>query len=136
MIYTSYFGMSKKLIENGIEPIAISRSVPKNFAGRRILSLAPTWAMLRMSDEEYDENYKKILQNNDIDAIVDSFNGTDVALLCWEKDVNDCHRKQVAEWLIEHGYEVKEFEPKQKHEESEQKEEIPKQMTIDDFFRR
>ena len=134
MIYTSYFGMMKELVENGIEPIAISRGVPKNFTGRRILSLAPTWAMLRMSDEDYEKEYKKILQKNDIECIMKLFEGKDVALLCWEKDINQCHRKDVAEWIASYGYEVKEFVPPVKKVEEQKPESTERQLTLDDIF--
>lgn len=109
MIYTSYYANIDKLVKNGIEPVAISRSVPKNFAGLRLMSLAPTWQMLSMSDAEYDRHYEMILRKNNRDLIVKMFEGRDVALLCWEKDVNQCHRKRVAEWLREGGYRVEEF---------------------------
>ena len=109
MIYTSYFGRTRELEQNGIEPIAISRGIPNGFRGRRIMSLAPTWDMLKMSDEAYNRRYEEILLENDRDSIVESFEGKDVALLCWEKDENDCHRKRVAEWLREGGYEAKEY---------------------------
>lgn len=110
MIYTSYFGQLDALRRNGIEPIAISRSVPKNFSGKRILALAPTWNMLNMDDEDYDRCYERILDGIDRKKFAESFKGKDVALLCWEKDDKDCHRSKVASWLREGGYEAKEFE--------------------------
>lgn len=114
-IYTSYYSKAKKLKEHGIEMVSISRGEPKWFSGRRISALAPTWEMLKMDDENYDREYEKILKSNNADDIVsflscnDMENHVDVALLCWEKDWNNCHRKTVAEWLIENGYEVEEF---------------------------
>ena len=122
MIYTSYFGRLRDLTRNGIQPVAISRSVPAGFAGRRIMELAPTWAMLKMSDEDYDRCYEKILERIDRDELVESFEGKDVALLCWEKDINECHRKRVGEWLREGGYEVEEFR-REKEKQAEQKKE-------------
>ena len=119
MIYTSYFGNMKELLRHNIEPVAISRGVPRGFTGRRILSLAPTWAMLKMSDAMYNREYEKILSENDREQIVKYLGNKDVALLCWEKDINDCHRKRVGEWLREGGYEVQEFDPKPKEENKE-----------------
>lgn len=110
--------MVRKLTKAGIEPVAISRGKPKGFAGRSYDRLAPTWAMLKMSDADYDAAYEQILAQNDPHQFVHSLiagmnekcpNG--VALLCWEKDVNECHRKRLGEWLIEAGYEVEEFDP-------------------------
>lgn len=120
-IYTSYYGQLKNLVQHGIEPIAISRGVPTGFAGRRVMVLAPTWAMLKMSDEDYDKCYENILAHINRDALVEDLakgGDHDVALLCWEKDINDCHRKRVGEWLREGGYEVEEFQTeKQKADE-------------------
>ena len=123
MIYTSYFGRLRDLSKSGIEAISISRSVPTGFAGRRIMELAPTWAMLKMSDEDYDRCYEQILAKVDRDELVKSFEGRNVALLCWEKDINDCHRKRVGEWLREGGYEVEEFQTERQIQDEKRKEE-------------
>jgi len=109
MIYTSYYANAKSLQKNGIEIVAISRGKPSWFTGRSLDCLAPTWNMLKMSEEEYDKEYDKILNRNNAKRIVDFLGEKDVALCCWEKDVNDCHRKRVAEWLKAFGYDVKEF---------------------------
>lgn len=109
MIYTSYFGNAKKLNENGIEIVSVSRGKPKWFLGRTLDCLAPTWNMLKMTDEEYDIEYNKILARNDAKKIVAFLGEKDVALCCWERDKEDCHRLKIAEWLKNNGYEVKEF---------------------------
>lgn len=114
-LYTSYWGNVRKLRDAGIEPVAISRGKPKNWMGRSFDALAPTWNMLHMSDAEYYRAYERILSKVNADGFVawleaglrDGCDG--VALLCWEKDPNECHRKRVAEWLRESGYEVEEF---------------------------
>lgn len=111
MIFTSYYSRTKELIANGIEPVAVSRGVPKGFQGRRALALAPTWAMLKMSNEDYDAAYEKIISKVDPKAFVEWLGDGNVALMCWEKDINQCHRKRIAEWLTENGYEVKEYSP-------------------------
>lgn len=128
MIYTSYFSRVRELKKCGIQPIAISRGVPAGWAERQIKELAPTWQMLKMSDEDYNRCYEQILANVDRDKLVESFGGRDVALLCWEKDINECHRKRVGEWLREGGYEVEEFqtEAEKKQQEANQKKEEKK----------
>lgn len=110
--------MVRSLEKAGIEPIAISRGKPKGFAGRSYDRLAPTWAMLRMNDSDYDAAYEDILAKNDPEQFVHSLiagmnekHPKGVALLCWEKDINECHRKRVGEWLRTAGYEVEEFDP-------------------------
>ena len=35
--------------------------------------------------------------------------GTEIALICYEKPENFCHRHLVAEWLQEAGYQVQEY---------------------------
>lgn len=109
MIYTSYYGNAKKLAENGIEIVSVSRGKPKGFTGRSLDCLAPTWAMLKMSDEDYDREYEKILTRNNADSIVSFLGSGDVALCCWESNPKDCHRSRIAEWLKAKGYDVKEF---------------------------
>ena len=114
-IYTSYWSNIKKLRKAGIEPVSISRGNPKGWNGRWLSQLAPTWKMLKMSDEDYDREYERILASNNPDEIVRKLEEglhegcSGVALLCWEKDPNCCHRKTVAEWLSANGYEVTEF---------------------------
>ena len=109
MIYTSYWSNIGKLRKAGIEPVAVSRGKPKNFNGRYIDSLAPSWAMLKMDSDEYDELYQRILDRNDADDIVRWLGNKDVALCCWEKNPNDCHRSKIAKWLRDNGYECEEY---------------------------
>lgn len=115
MIYTSYYSRAHALQEAGIVPISISRGKPKWFSGEAIDSLAPRWDMLKMPTAQYNAEYQKILKRNNPHEIVDRIvRGRDVALLCYEKDINDCHRKMVGEWLRENGYECEEWEPQRK----------------------
>ena len=114
-IYTSYFANRKKLESQNIEVVAISRGKPRGWRGRSYDQLAPTWQMLKMSDDDYEREYQKILaSNSQEDFITFLSKGLEkgcvgVALCCWEKDINDCHRKEVGEWLRSAGYEVEEF---------------------------
>lgn len=119
-IYTSYWGNLRKLINAGIEPVAISRGKPKNWQGRSYDKLAPTWDMLKMDEAQYDILYAKILEQNN-QRIFENWleknikpGCKDVALLCWEKNPNDCHRSKVAEWLRSAGIECDEFVGQQK----------------------
>ena len=109
MIYTSYFGNAKALKERGIEIVSVSRGKPNGFTGRSLDCLAPTWNMLRMSDEQYDIEYEKILKRNNPKQIVDFLGNKDVALCCWEKNIKDCHREKILQWLRSFGYDVEEF---------------------------
>ena len=115
-VYTSYWGNLKKLARANIEPVAICRGKPKNWAGRAYDSLAPTWAMLNMDEEDYDACYSRILARNDQREFMRWLESgmrsgcEGVAIMCWEKDPNQCHRSKVARWLKEAGYECREFD--------------------------
>jgi len=71
----------------------------------------------KWTDEEYIKMYREdVLSRVDIDTLREdikrlSENGTkDVALLCYEKPGDFCHRHIFAEWMKEQtGYEIKEF---------------------------
>lgn len=117
-IYTSYYGNIKKLSREGIIPVGISLGIPKWFNGHNLRYLAPTRAILNLQDEDkYTTAYLKHLESvnidkfrEDISIISRSENWKDVALLCYEKPGDFCHRRLFADWLKEKtGYEVKEF---------------------------
>src|SRR5260370_27573580 len=98
-MFTSNFGQVKSILAAGLEPVAISRGVPKWFKGRRMLQLAPTWAMLKMTAEEYNVRFEAILSELDPKQVYTEL-GDKAVLLCWEKpNIERCHRRRVAEWF-------------------------------------
>lgn len=115
-IYTSYFGNIKKLIQAGITPIGISQYPPIWFGGVSMKELAPHSYMLSstIGPEEYKRLFKtKILaclkRNVVVKKIEQISGGKDVALICFEKEPETCHRSLVAEWLNEGGIKVEEY---------------------------
>lgn len=94
---TSYFGNVRNLPEE-LEPVGIARGTPRGFKGRSVKSLAPTWDMLKLSREEYDERFDAILAGLDPRAVYEEL-GDRAVLLCWEQPGVWCHRRRVAEWL-------------------------------------
>lgn len=122
-IYTSNYSYAKRLREAGILPIAISRYPPRYFKGERYLDLAPTPEMLEMEEEEYMVRFKGILDKltqqevyNDLASILNNHNEQNpdsrceaVALLCFERYTDFCHRHLVAEWFDSVGLWVVEF---------------------------
>lgn len=118
-IYTSYFGNIRKLEKAGVIPVGISLGRNKYISCQYLQYLAPKRYMLddKWTDEEYIEMYKKdVLSKVDINILredirIISRNGTrDVALLCYEKPTDFCHRHIFSEWMLEQtGYEIKEF---------------------------
>lgn len=117
-IYTSYYGNMRKLDRAGILPISISVGIPRWFTGSRLPYLAPTRKMLdpSMPEEEYIKKYNEILSRVSIKTLREDISiiargeDVDIALLCWEKPGDFCHRHLFADWLKEKtGYEIKEF---------------------------
>lgn len=120
MIYTSYFAYIRKLPQD-IVPIAISASIPKSVRMTMYQKLAPSYDILmtwkRTPDrEKYIKDYnEQILSRLDANKVVNELyrlsHGKNVALICYEKPEDFCHRHLVAEWLTESGLcrEVKEY---------------------------
>ena len=104
-IYTSYFGNQKNLRKAGIMPIGIARWKPRFYNGVCMYSVAPTTYMLSdmCGQEEYVELYNEILRKRGAHNILNEINalaqGRDVALLCYEKPGDFCHRHLLADYL-------------------------------------
>lgn len=117
-LYTSYFGKLSLLRQAGIFPICIARGIPKFYGGAVNQIVAPYSWMLsdKISREEYIDAYKnQVLKHVDPDMFykqcVEMSQGKDVALLCYEKPSDFCHRHLLAEWLKEKlGMDVREFD--------------------------
>lgn len=121
-VYTSYYGNVKALNKAGIVPVGISIGIPKWYSGANLQQLAPTWKMVReYSRERYIAAYFQILERIGVDEIRHSFermsewnNGKDIALLCYEKPGDFCHRHLLAEWWAEKtGEGIEEFGEKE-----------------------
>ena len=121
-IYTSYFANSRALAKVNVMQVSIARYSPSWFYGPRYIVVAPTSYMLSgtCSHEEYLCKYDEILSRLDPKKVVDDIaaisHGKDVALCCYEKPSDFCHRHLLAEWLTKHGYDVKEWELEGKKE--------------------
>lgn len=111
-IYTSYFAREKVLRQNGIVPVSISLKSPKFFEGDEVKDLAPTYSILKIGREGdtagYTKKFKALLDNLDkneviekLKAISEKNGGMDVAICCYEKVTDFCHRHIVADWLNE-----------------------------------
>jgi hypothetical protein len=106
VIWTSCFKIA------GREPnaVAISRGIPRGWRGRRYIDLAPTWAMLKMSSEDYLIEYNRILARLDPVKVADELDGS--ILLCFEQPGLRCHRRYFAAFLESSlGIIVPEWEP-------------------------
>lgn len=106
MIYTTYFARLKGL-PSAIVPVAVSSTVPKGIEILHTAALAPPWdAVLDYkyngNRELFRERYYKALSRVD-QSVFDALLGLGpVALVCYEKDPQQCHRSLLGEWLKEH----------------------------------
>ena len=119
MIYTSYFAKLKKLPET-ITPISICGKAPDWYTGLQYKVLAPKYWFFQKYKQDGDECFyteqfnKEVLSLLQVNAVVDtlrSMAGTeDIALICYEKPSDFCHRHLVAKWLTDHGASCTEWE--------------------------
>lgn len=117
-IYTSYFANGKALKSAGICMVGIALYPPRWFGGRSIRSVAPTRSILKdtRTDEEYTRRYEsEILPNVDFTRFVGELErisgGSDVALCCYERPSEFCHRQLLAKAMNAIGYNVEEWKP-------------------------
>jgi hypothetical protein len=98
-VYTSYFGNVKTIATRvDLRPIGIAVGVPRWWKGPNERRLAPTRAMLKLSDADYDTHFDAILAALDPAELHASL-GDNAVLLCWEAPLIGCHRRRVAEWF-------------------------------------
>lgn len=108
-IYTSYFAKIKELESVGIVPIAICAKCPEWYHGAVYKVLAPTYDCLMAYKRDKDADayvarYKKETLNNlspsgVFERLRALSNGNDIALICYEKSSDFCHRHIVAAWF-------------------------------------
>lgn len=116
-IYTSYFGNHRKLAASNIKMICVALGKPKYYNAPQIIEVAPRRYMLddKWTYEEYTNMYlndvlSKVNPQELIQTIQRFSNGQDVALCCYEKPGDFCHRHILAKWLTEKTeIEIKEF---------------------------
>ncbi|PJZ28737.1 DUF488 domain-containing protein [Leptospira kmetyi] len=118
-IYTSYFGNVRNLPEN-IAPVSIARYA-KYWGGLKYYPLAPDSDTLKMEISEYtrrfSEKLSKLQAVEVLEELKELSQGKDIALLCYEKPGDFCHRRLVAEWIERKtGIEVPEFKVVKKDE--------------------
>ena len=124
MIYTSYFAKLKSLPEN-IIPISICGKAPDWYKGLQYKKLAPKYGFFMEWKKNHDNNYyikcfsEQVLDKLNVLTVtrdlIDLVNSTEdhigkeIALICYEKPSDFCHRHLVAEWLNSNGIQCKEY---------------------------
>lgn len=132
MIFTSYFDKIKKFPKNVI-PIAICAKVPEWYTGLRYPKLAPKYdALMKYKGDHNEADYIECFNNTTLDELdivtvlaelqirLDIFYGIKldgailddpdwhIALICYEKPSDFCHRHLVAEWFRKYGIDCRE----------------------------
>lgn len=122
MIYTSYFAKVKALENKNIIPISICAKAPDWYKGLQYKKLAPKYQLLMEWKKTHDNDYyierfkSEVLDRLDATSVIKELNylapnvnGKDIALLCYEKPADFCHRHLVAAWLRQNGFECEEW---------------------------
>lgn len=119
MIYTTYFGKLKNLPTN-ITPIAICGKSPDWYNGLEYKKLAPKWDFFVEWKKNRDNHYYVKCFNEQVLGVLNvqevyrelnmlANNNEDIALVCYEKPEDFCHRHLVANWFRENGIKIREF---------------------------
>lgn len=118
--YTTYFANVNKL-PNNITPIAICGKSPNGWGGLEYKRLAPKWKFFKVWKENHDNDFyikefkAQVLDKLNVNSVVRELRqkvpeGNDIALVCYEKPMDFCHRHLVSAWLRRNGIESKEWE--------------------------
>ncbi len=129
MIYTSYFGQLKNLPCN-IIPISICAKQPDWYKGLQYKKLAPKYKFFMEWKQNHDNdfyikhfneevlsqlNYQTVLKELQILAGFGEYQciqndlNWHIALICYEKPFDFCHRHLVADWLSKNGIKCTEW---------------------------
>lgn len=118
MIYTTYFAKLKYLPDN-VVPISICGKAPEFYKGIQFKVLAPKYDFFIKWKQNHDNEYyikcfdKQVLSKLDAKQIENRLyelsNGKDVALICYEKSEDFCHRHLVAKWFNENEIKCEEY---------------------------
>lgn len=132
MIYTSYFAKLKSLPDN-IVPISICGKAPDWYKGLQYKKLAPKYDFFMEWKKNHDNDYyikcfnEQVLDKlnvtdvikelddlllgatTSIDCKADTIKAPKIALICYEKPSDFCHRHLVAEWFRQNGFKCEEW---------------------------
>lgn len=115
--YTTYFAKLKSL-SSTIIPISICGKAPDWYSGIQYKKLAPKYGFFMEWKKNHDNDYyishfnEEVLSKLNPETVVKellelSYNRS-VALVCYEKPSDFCHRHLVADWLTVSGFPCKE----------------------------
>lgn len=126
MIYTSYFAKLKSLPEN-IIPISICGKAPDWYKGLQYKKLAPKYDFFMEWKKNHDNDYyikcfnEQVLDKLNVSQVIGdlihltfershgSSHDKNIALICYEKPSDFCHRHLVADWFNKNGIPCEEY---------------------------
>lgn len=136
LLYTSYFAQLRNLPENVI-PISICGKAPEWYKGLQYKKVAPKYGFFMEWKKNHDNDYyiehynREVLSQLNARGVVDELydllpdelkniikeegvykirsQEVHIALICYEKPGDFCHRHLLAEWLTSCGFECKEW---------------------------
>ena len=119
MICTTYFANLRNLPKDVI-PISICGKAPDWYKGIQYKKLAPKYGFFMEWKQNHDNDFyiehfqKEVLDTLNINDVITQLyklsEGKDIALVCYEKSTDFCHRHLVANWIEEVGLlDCKEF---------------------------
>lgn len=120
---TSYFGKLRSLDLSRLVIVPVCAHPPKGVVGGASLSsVIPGWQRLvrpfkegLITEAEYESMYLRQLDGNrdeilrQVRALIDSADGKEILLCCFEKSSDWCHRHILAGWLRKEGFDVEEL---------------------------
>lgn len=138
MIYTSYFAKLKELEKHNIIPISICGKAPDWYKGLQYKKLAPKYRFFMEWKKNHDNDYYTKCFNEQVLNTINPFwmiihdfcelipywskkdlqlshstlwesKDVNIALICYEKPSDFCHRHLVAEWLNQNGFKCNEW---------------------------
>lgn len=119
-IYTSYFANIKNLPAD-VTPVSICQKPPEGYTGLMYKKLAPPSALITEYKKKKDENSyirkytEQVLSTLNPYTVLKELNtlvpgeSKKIALVCYEKPGDFCHRNLVARWFRNINIPVKEF---------------------------
>jgi len=118
VLYTTYFANSSTLALD-ITPVSICGQAPAGYKGLKYKKLAPKWEFFKQWKQTGDNHYyvrcfaEQVLDKLNADEVYQELVGlaknTDIALVCYEKPDDFCHRHLVANWFRENGFKIRKW---------------------------
>lgn len=120
-IYTTSF-YNVRYLPTDVVPISICGKAPDNWIGLEFKKLAPKWWFFVRWKDTHDNDFyiqhynKEVLEKLDAYEIVNELTclakSDKIALVCYEKPAEFCHRHLVAKWIADNtGVASEEFIP-------------------------